>query len=112
MPSWAAAICGAMAALNKYGFATARGNFTLEARARQSASSLHQIPSRRTAPAATGFMPAARQPRPAKVCKSALEIRVLPTSVSVPVTKQEKGGLTSSVAIQRVEGGHQPSDIR
>src|SRR5690606_7130427 len=51
-----------------------------------SASSLLQPCAVCALPAATGFMPTVRSPRPRFSCSSATEAEVLPTPVSVPVT--------------------------
>src|SRR5476649_3054158 len=87
-PSSAAAICGAAGSFSIYGVVRLRSIVTLPAAIRLSASSLCSSPSRSSAPAATGFMPQARTPLCTSACSSADEVRVLPISVSVPVTKQ------------------------
>ena len=47
-------------------------------------------PSRSNAPAAIGFIAAARRPSAAKPCSNAADTNVLPISVSVPVTKKRE----------------------
>src|SRR5471032_2445796 len=98
-PSSAAAICGAAGSFSIYGVVRLRSMVTLPAAIRLSASSLCSAPSRSSAPAATGFMPQARTPRLTSACSSADDVRVLPISVSVPVTKQANvGGKTAAAA--------------
>jgi hypothetical protein len=83
------------------------GRCTLPAAASMSASSLCSRPSSRiSAPAATGFMPQARWPDCTSLCRIAADTRVLPISVSVPVTKQAKrDGMPSAASAAGIGSG-------
>nr|GEU28319.1 conserved hypothetical protein [Tanacetum cinerariifolium] len=89
-PAKAAAMCGAAGSCSRNGVVIDGSRCTLPAAASWSQSSLCHSPSRSSAPAATGFMPQARTPACTSACSMADDTSVLPISVSVPVTKQEK----------------------
>src|SRR5882672_1477796 len=86
-PASSAAMCGAIAGSKAYGLTRLAGARMLPASTRASTSA--QRPP--TLPAATGFIPATDFPLEAKACSSAQATSVLPTPVSVPVTKKPKG---------------------
>ncbi len=83
-PFSAAAMCGATKSRKQYELMIAGGSATLLAARIASMSSLRPSAS---VPAATGLTPAARRPRWAPRRSSAQVMKVLPTSVSVPVRK-------------------------
>ena len=84
-------MCGAAGAFSRNGVRRSGGSTTFAAASSWSASSLRHTPSRSYAPAATGFSAAARKPWRAKPCSNAAETKVLPISVSVPVTNRDRG---------------------
>ena len=84
----AAATCGAAASLNKYGAIKCEGKLTFASPLKSATSSFHSLPSRSSAPAATGFIPATFSPWLARLRIKAADTSVLPTLVSVPVTKK------------------------
>ncbi len=88
MPSRAAPRCGATGSAMANGLRSASAASTFPAAASRVTSSCGPPPSE--CPAETGFMPTARSPDRASPRRSATDATVLPTPVSVPVTKMPR----------------------
>src|SRR5689334_2807208 len=86
-PSNRAAKCGDAGVRSSHGFTSSYEALTLLAANKSSASSLNSPSGVFMVPAATGFMTATRRPRATSARVSATVASVLPTPVSVPVTK-------------------------
>src|SRR5882672_3082464 len=114
LPACCAARFGAIGGSKQYGLTRSMCARTLEASMSAATSSLARSGASVRQPVATGFMPTARRPERANARNRAEATSVLPTPVSVPVTKKPRlatlDGLPDKAAASaRLDVDHRPA---